>query len=100
MPPTQRYKSYLGLPALVGRSRTRSFEGLKGQIWDKMHGWKEKFLSQAGKEVLLKAVIQAIPTYTMSVFQLPKTLCRYINSIMSKFWWGIKENGNKIAWMS
>lgn len=75
-------------------------KGLKGQIWDKMHGWKEKFLSQARKEVLLKAVIQAIPTYTMSVFQLPKTLCRYINSIMSKFWWGHKENGNKIAWMS
>ena len=50
--------------------------------------------------MLLKGVVQAIPTYTMSVFQLPKTLCRDINSMMSKFWWGHKENTNKIAWMS
>lgn len=50
-----------------------------------MNGWKEKFLSQARKVVLLKAVVQAILTYTMNVFKLPKTLCREINIMMSKF---------------
>jgi hypothetical protein len=97
---TQRYEKYLGLPALIGRSKVSSLSGIKGRIWDKMQGWKEKFLSQAGKEVLLKAVVQAIPTYTMSVFQLPKTLCSEINSMMAKFWWGHKENDKKVAWMS
>ena len=38
VPPTQRYESHLGLLALVDISRTHSFEGLKGRIWDKMHG--------------------------------------------------------------
>jgi hypothetical protein len=65
-----------------------------------MNGWQEKFLSHAGKEILLKAMLQAIPTYTMSVFQLPKTLCREINSLMAKLWWGHKENTSKIAWSS
>ena len=65
-----------------------------------MHGWKENFLSQARKEVLLKAVVQAILTCTMSMFQLPRTLCWDINIMMSKFWWGHKENRKKIAWMS
>ena len=80
------YEKYLGLPSLVGRSRTRSFQSLLERIWKRLNGWKEKFLSQAGKEVLLKAVIQAIPTYTMSIFQLPKVLCKKINSMMARFW--------------
>lgn len=65
-----------------------------------MNGWKEKFISHAGKEILHKSVLQAIPTYTMSVFQLSKGLCHDINSLMAKFWWGHKENVNKIAWIS
>jgi hypothetical protein len=97
---TASYERYLGLPALIGRAKVNSFSVLKGRIWERMNGWKEKFLSQAGKEVLLKAVVQAIPTYTMSVFQLPKTLCKEICSMMSKFWWGHKGNDARIAWMS
>lgn len=97
---TQCYKKYLGLPALVGRSRRNAFSNIKTRIWEKLNRWKEKILSQARKEVLLKAVIQAMLTYTMSVFQLPKSLFREINSMMGKFWWGHKAKDNKIAWMS
>jgi hypothetical protein len=58
----QCFERYLGLPALIGRSRVSSFNFIKERIWAKLNGWKEKFLTHAGKEVLLKAVIQAIPT--------------------------------------
>jgi ribonuclease HI len=94
------FESYLGLPAMVGRSKNRTFKGIKERVWSRINGWKEKFLSQAGKEVLIKAVLQAIPTYCMSVFQLPKALCRDINSLLLRFWWGAKENEAKISWMS
>jgi hypothetical protein len=57
-------------------------------------------LSQAGKEILLKAVVQAISTYCMSVFLLPVTLCKEINTLMQRFWWGHKENNTKIHWIS
>ncbi|XP_059458269.1 uncharacterized protein LOC132187853 [Corylus avellana] len=97
---TDRYEKYLGLPALIGRSKVSAFTNITGKIWERINGWKEKFLSQAGKEVLLKAVVQSIPTFTMSVFQLPKTLCKEINAMMAKFWWGHKENDSRIAWMS
>jgi hypothetical protein len=97
---TTRYEKYLGLPSLIGRSRVSSFNGIKGKIWERINGWKEKILSQAGKEVLLKAVVQAIPTYTMSVFQLPKTLCKDINSMMAQFWWGKKDKKSGMAWLS
>jgi hypothetical protein len=48
----------------------------------------------------LKVKVQAIPTYTMSVFMLPKTLCNDINAMMARFWWGHMENEKKMAWMS
>jgi hypothetical protein len=82
------FEKYLGLPALVGRQKIRTFAGIIGRVRARLNGWKEKFLSQAGKEILIKAVIQAIPTYSMSVFQLPKRLCRELNCLMSKFYWG------------
>jgi hypothetical protein len=43
--------------------------------------------------------VQAIPTYSMGVFLLPKTLCKRINSLISKFWWGHQHNTTKAAWM-
>ena len=97
---TTCYKKYLGLLSLIGKSRISSFNGIKSRIWECMNGWKEKFLSQARKEVLLKAVVQAIPTYIMSVFQLPKTLCKDINSMMAQFWWGHKDKKSKMSWLS
>ncbi|XP_059446647.1 uncharacterized protein LOC132178216 [Corylus avellana] len=100
IPINQRYDTYLGLPTLVGRSQTRAFNNIKERVWKRLQDWKLKFLSQAGKEILLKAVIQAIPTYCMSVFKLPKVLCSEINSLMTKFFWSHKEKEKRIHWMS
>jgi len=94
------FERYLGLSTLFGRSRVSSFDYIKGRIWAKLNGWKDKFLTHAGKEILLRSVTQAIPMYTMSVFHLPKTLIREINAMMGKFWWSFKDNFNKISWMS
>jgi hypothetical protein len=46
----------------------KTFESIQSRVRKKVDGWKEKFISQAGKEILLKAVVQAIPTYSISVF--------------------------------
>lgn len=53
-------------------------------------------LSRTGKEVLIKVVAQSIPTYTMSMFQLPKSLCDDINALCTNFWWGQVGNERKI----
>ncbi|XP_059436284.1 uncharacterized protein LOC132169234 [Corylus avellana] len=100
IPVSHRYDKYLGLPALVGKSRVGEFRNIIDRASRRVSDWKMKFLSLAGKEILLKAVIQAIPTYSMSIFFLPKTLCRELNNIMQKFWWGHRDNDKKIHWMS
>ncbi|KAL0013372.1 hypothetical protein SO802_000441 [Lithocarpus litseifolius] len=63
-----------------------------------MQGWKEKLLSQAGKEVMIKAVIQSIPVYSMNAFKLPVSLCKDIEAMIRKFWWG-SGKGKKIHWV-
>jgi hypothetical protein len=95
-----RFEKYLGLPTLVGKSRSKEFKSIQDRVWTRLQSWKVKFLSQAGKEILLKAVVQAIPSYSMSVFLLPIGLCKEINRMMQKFWWGHKDNLSKIHWMS
>ena len=51
----------------------------------KLQSWEGKLLSQAGKEVLIKSVIQALPTYTMGCFKIPLGLCHDIESLIKKF---------------
>ena len=72
----RQYEKYLGLLALVGRAEKQSFIYIKERVWKKLQEWKEKLLSQASREVLIKVVIQAISTYTMSCFKLPKGLIK------------------------
>ena len=85
VPKIKEYEKYLGLPTVVGRNRSASLNFIKERVWGKIQGWKEKMLSQAGREVLLKAVVQAIPTFAMSCFRLLVGLCRDIEMIIRKF---------------
>jgi len=95
-----RYDTYLGLPTLVGKNKIQAFKNIKEKVLRKLNNWKSRLLSLAGKEVLLKAVVQAIPTYSMSVFLLPVSLCKELNQLMQSFWWGHLSNDSKIHWMS
>jgi hypothetical protein len=41
-----------------------------------------------GKEVLLGVGAQEIPAYVMSVFKIPKNICKGITYAISQLWWG------------
>ncbi|XP_015953879.1 uncharacterized protein LOC107478258 [Arachis duranensis] len=86
---------YLGLPANWGRSQNRTLAWIEEKVINKLEGWKENLLSQAGKETLIKAVVQAIPSYTMNVIRFPKDFCRRLSSRVARFWWASsgKERG-------
>jgi hypothetical protein len=84
---------YLGLPAIVGADRSDCFLHFVERIIERINGWKEKFLSIGGKEILLKVVAQAIPVYAMSVFQIPIGVCKRMMDAIALFWWGDDESG-------
>lgn len=90
----------MGIPAEWGHSRGHALQWIKERVVSKLEGWKEQFLSQAGKEVLIKSVIQAIPSYVMSMVRLPKNFCQSLCSTMAKFWWSSKIKSRGIHWKS
>ncbi|XP_027065073.1 uncharacterized mitochondrial protein AtMg00310-like [Coffea arabica] len=65
----------------------------------RLTGWKEKLLSQAGNEVLIKSVLLAMPTYAMACCKLPKGLCVEVCKEMAKFWWEDKGQERRVHWM-
>ena len=93
------HTKYLGLSSIIGRSNKVVFVEIKDKVCKKLAGWKGKLLSLGGKEILIKAVAQAVPTYTMSCFQLPKTPCEDLEKLMRSFWWGQKHQETKMAWV-
>ena len=94
------FEKYLGLPPIIGRGKKQAFAEIELRIQSKLSGWKGKFLSQARKEVLIKSMAQAIPTYAMNYFMFPTGLCYELNSMMSQFWWRQKEEEKKLHWLS
>ena len=84
----------------MGNGKKKAFSRIKDQVGRRIAGWKGNLLSNAGCEILIKAVAQATTTYTMSCFKLPDSLCHQLNSMVCQFWWGQKEKERKMAWIS
>ncbi|XP_060974100.1 uncharacterized protein LOC133039267 [Cannabis sativa] len=76
---------YLGLPSVIGRNKNASFGFLKDKVQKRIRTWDNKFLSKAGKEVLIKSVVQSLPTYTMNVFLLPIGTCHDMRGSLAIF---------------
>ncbi|CAM8987557.1 unnamed protein product [Rhodiola kirilowii] len=68
------------------------------KIWRRINDWKNKLLSMAGKEVLVKAVLQAIPVYMMSVYRFPQRTLDDIEKLNGQFWWD-KAGRKGISWI-
>jgi hypothetical protein len=64
----------------------------------RLKGWREKWLSLGGKEILLKAVIQSLLVFAMGVFKMPKNICKEFTDAMSSFWRGDDEDHKKLHW--
>ncbi|KAG8498260.1 hypothetical protein CXB51_006817 [Gossypium anomalum] len=83
---------------MVGRKKCGAFQHLKDRIKIRIDNWSTHLLSQGGKEVFIKAILQAIPTYTMSCFLLPMSTCYEMEQLMANFWWQKGKGKRRIHW--
>ncbi|XP_030505125.2 uncharacterized protein LOC115720103 [Cannabis sativa] len=77
----------LGLPSTMNRNKTSVLGFLRDKVKKRLQSWEGKFLSKGGKEVLIKLVVQALPSYAMNVFLLPLEIINDIERAMCKFLW-------------
>ncbi|KAL4285172.1 hypothetical protein GQ457_16G011850 [Hibiscus cannabinus] len=78
---------YLGVSILHKRVTKATYRFLIQKVQDKLSGWKTKSLSLAGRIVLAKVVLAAIPPYVMRTAWLPKNVCVEIERIIQLFIW-------------
>ncbi|GKA03165.1 hypothetical protein Tco_0675946 [Tanacetum coccineum] len=90
---------YLGLPSVIGRNKNELFSFILDKVLHKMQGWKQKLLSQAGREILIKSVIQAIPSYAMQCYLLPKGFLDKLLTHIRRFFWHGDAHGKHIYWL-
>ncbi|KAK9154956.1 hypothetical protein Sjap_002436 [Stephania japonica] len=79
--------TYLGLP--LGRSPlSRTFwDPVLQKIAKRLDGWKRGFLSKGGRVTLICSVLDALPTYFLSLFRLPAGIARQMEKMMRDFLW-------------
>lgn len=94
------HSQYLGLPSTISRNKKNVFAHIKKRVNKKVGGWNDRLFSGGGKEVLIKSVIQAIPTYLMSIFKLSVGICKDIENMANDFWWGKTKDKRKLHWRS
>lgn len=71
---------------VIRRSKSQNFNFIKEKAAKKLGCWKNRLLSQAGKEVMIKYMALALLVYCMSCFKIPKRVCNEINKEVASYW--------------
>lgn len=80
--------TYLGCPLYVGRRRVHYFDEMVTEVVKRVSGWHGKLLPPGGRMVLIKSVLQAIPTYSLSAICPPKTSLQLLEKHFARYFWG------------
>ena len=79
---------YLGVPSIHGRVTRNMYNDIVERVSSRLEGWKSKYLSLAGRQVMAQSVLSSIPLYSMQTTLLPMRICSKIEKIIRNFLWG------------
>lgn len=88
IPPTNNLGKYLGVPSIHGRITKELFNPILDKMDERLEGWKMRFLSIAGRQVLAQSVLHSIPYYTMQTMLMPAGIWEEIDKRVRRFLWG------------
>lgn len=89
--------TYLGAPIAT---TAQAFDFLVESFSSRLQAWKSKLLSQAGRIVLIKAVLQSVPIYYMATTIIPQKVLSKLTSLIRRFYWGKVDQPRYMALLS
>ena len=78
---------YLGQPLKKCRTSRTNWNLVIEKVERRLEGWQAKLLSSAGRLVLMRSVLAAIPIFYLSVYKLPIDVWRRLDGLMRHFLW-------------
>lgn len=91
---------YLGLPEQFGKKKKEMFAYIIDKVKQRTSTWSARYLSPAGKEIMIKSVALSMPVYTMSCFKLPLGVVSEIEALLMRFWWEKGDQNRGIPWIA
>lgn len=100
MKPTTDLGKYLGMPVIHGRVSNIMFDFLLSTLRERLSSWSSKLLSQAGRSLLIKSVLTAIPSYVMQTTRIPMSVIMEMEKIIRAFFWAELDGNRHLHYMS
>ena len=72
---------YLGLPITIGKLKLVHLQFILDRIRARLAGWKGRLMPIAGRRVLVRCVLSAMPTFAIPVLRAPKKFFKDIDKV-------------------
>lgn len=86
---------YLGAPLVLGMPKKHHFNQLIDRFISKLAGCKSRFLSFAGRRVLIRHVFGSLATLIALVLLVPKSEINHLDRLMKHFLWSVDPTHSK-----
>lgn len=83
-------------PMIHGRVTKQTYKDLISRMQARFAAWENKFLSMAGRVVLVQSVLSSIPNYLMQTVFLPENVVNELNKMIRSFLWGETDGKRRI----
>ncbi|GKB75656.1 RNA-directed DNA polymerase, eukaryota, partial [Tanacetum coccineum] len=91
---------YLGVVVGDRMSRSCAWDNVVDRVVSRLSNWKAWTLSIGGRLTLIKSVLGSLPTYYFSLFKVPSSMLKKLESLRSCFFRGANDRDKKMTWVS
>eukprot|EP00253_Pinus_taeda_P027166 PITA_27166 len=97
--PLDRGLKYLGFNLKPTCQRIADWVWLATKLEKRLSGWSFRYLSRAGRLVLIKSVLEATPVFWMALAWIPRNILGRLQQICNRYLWNGSQDKRLFAWI-